>query len=257
MKERPTSRIFVRRECVARVRCAICGKVFSPRPRDPVVTFDPQQSARVVTLDPQQSARRDRGRPGGFTLVEVLVTVASLIIVLGLMASLARSVRRQASDRQTTALLLTLNELMEKYVARHRALPAVAAFVSPPAAPAAPAAGDGGLPVTTPPPDDALPDEAVLRRSARANNGDVVRALRKEAGPNVSIFGPVGPSPTEEGLLDAWGRDIVFMPRGHPAIGTALEDLPFFFSAGPDGRYRTLEDNVYSYEVLGTDRPRE
>ena len=39
------------------------------------------------------------------------------------------------------------------------------------------------------------------------------------------------------------------MPRGHPAIGTALEDKPYFFSPGPDGNYHTLEDNLYSYEI--------
>ncbi len=173
----------------------------------------------------------------GFTLVEVLVTVAALIIILGLMANLARSVRRQASDRQTKFLLTTLDRLLDKYVARNGRLPRVSPF--PPA---------GSV--------EALPDEPQLREAARANNRDVVAAVRTEAGPTVDIFGPVGGdnggAPGYDRLPDAWGRDIVFMPRGHPAIGTALEDRPFFFSAGPDGRYQTLEDNVYSYEIAPT-----
>jgi hypothetical protein len=66
-------------------------------------------------------------------------------------------------------------------------------------------------------------------------------------------------------LADAWGNPIVFMPDQHPAIGMAPmrstglsgpttrpsaggEATFFLFSAGPDGRYLTREDNVYSYE---------
>ena len=75
-------------------------------------------------------------------------------------------------------------------------------------------------------------------------------AVDEDIALTVDIFGPVaGAAPGDDRLPDAWGRDIVFMPRGHPAIGTALQDRPFFFSAGPDGRYHTLEDNLYSYEI--------
>ena len=192
-------------------------------------------------------------RRRGFTLVEVLVTVAALIIVLGLMANLARSVRRQASEAQTKYLLKTLTELLNKYVARNNQLPRISPFLP-------------GLEITATRPVDAspaerrraaldlpLPDEPRLREAARANNRDVVAALRSEAGPQSDIFGPAagenGGAPGYDRLPDAWGREIVFMPRGHPAIGTALEDKPFFFSPGPDGSYHTLEDNLYSYEI--------
>jgi hypothetical protein len=80
-------------------------------------------------------------------------------------------------------------------------------------------------------------------------------------------------------LADAWGNPIVFMADQHPAIGMAplkgydpstgagagasgagtlssssspptdgRERASFFVSAGPDGRYLTREDNLYSYE---------
>jgi type II secretory pathway pseudopilin PulG len=202
-------------------------------------------------------AGRRRGSRTGFTLVEVLVTVASLIIVLGLMANLARAVRRQASEQQTKSLLMTLGGLLDKYVARNGKLPRVAPF--PPGA-ATTATADrapgasGNRPVASGSETitDMLPDEPDLREAARANNRDVVAALRTEAGPSVDIFGPAGGelnAPGYDRLPDAWGRDIVFMPRGHAAIGPAREDHPFFFSAGPDGRYHTLEDNLYSYEI--------
>ena len=63
------------------------------------------------------------------------------------------------------------------------------------------------------------------------------------------LFGPVGGSMYDEVTLrDAWGTPIVFMPAMHPAIGMALGNRPFFVSAGPDRMFRTLEDNLYSYE---------
>lgn len=185
----------------------------------------------------------------GFTLVEVLVTVAALIIVLGLMANLARSVRRQASEEQTKYLLRTLTTLLDKYVARNAQLPRVSPFLPGLESATTPAEASQRRRAAL---DLPLPDEPRLREAARANNRDVVAALRTEAGPQVDIFGPAGGEggvPGYDRLPDAWGRDIVFMPRGHPAIGTALEDKPFFFSPGPDGSYHTLEDNLYSYEI--------
>ena len=65
----------------------------------------------------------------GFTLVEMLATVAALVIVLGLAVSLARYVRRQASDRLTKDLLAQLDVLVRRYEDRYKALPAVPAFV--------------------------------------------------------------------------------------------------------------------------------
>src|SRR5688572_24890629 len=69
-------------------------------------------------------------RRRAFSLVEMLATVAALVILLGLMVSLARYVRRQASDELTKQLLSQLDLLMRQYEARYHALPAVPAFVS-------------------------------------------------------------------------------------------------------------------------------
>jgi hypothetical protein len=98
--------------------------------------------------------------------------------------------------------------------------------------------------------EDELPDEATLLTAAEANNRDFVLALRNEAtGPQPELFGPLGGTMYDDVTLrDAWGTPLVFMPGQHPAIGMALGNKPFFFSAGPDRRFRTLEDNLYSYE---------
>ena len=53
----------------------------------------------------------------------------------------------------------------------------------------------------------------------------------------------------EVNVLDAWGSPIVYMPSQHPLIGMAAGDRSFFFSAGPDRKYLTRQDNLYSYEA--------
>jgi hypothetical protein len=185
----------------------------------------------------------------------MLATVAALVILLGLMVSLARYVRRQASDQLTEQLLSQLDSLLERYQARYRALPAIPEFVgrlseAPP--PRRSACQPGGPVPLLPPPgeDDGLPDETVLQRNAAANNRALVLALQVEARRYPSEFAEMPQSFFTDGTLpDAWGTPIVFMPALHPAVGMAMENRPFFLSAGPDRRFSSLEDNLYSYEV--------
>jgi hypothetical protein len=64
------------------------------------------------------------------------------------------------------------------------------------------------------------------------------------------IFGELPISIYDEATLrDVWGVPIVFMPGRHPQVGMAPQDAPFFVSAGPDRRFRTRDDNLYSYET--------
>jgi type II secretory pathway pseudopilin PulG len=206
--------------------------------------------------------RAAKGRPAfsrrAFTLIEMLTVVAALIIVLGLMVSLAWDVRRQSSERLTKGLLVKLDGLMSQYVARHKQLPQVTPLVEviPPTEPSA--SQPVAVTLTTRMAEVELPDEDTLLAAAELNNRDFVMALRSEAatlGPGLAagappeLFGPVGGAVYDEVTLrDAWGTPIVFMPAMHPAIGMALGNRPFFVSAGPDRMFRTLEDNLYSYE---------
>jgi type II secretory pathway pseudopilin PulG len=166
------------------------------------------------------SSPRPRRR-AGFTLIEVATTVAVLIIVLGLMVSLARQVRKQAGMTLTKDLLRRLDAAMAQYAARNGGkVPAVTPF-PPPAGPntaaspgiaAAPGipAGPGAAAQTRPadasaavtaataaavgssPSRDArdlaedtepVPDPRALLEAARANNRDFVAALKGEGGP--------------------------------------------------------------------------
>jgi len=168
-------------------------------------------------------------RTAAFTLIELLTTIAVLIIVLGLMVSLARYVRNALAVEVTKKLLHDLDDLMTQYVANH----------------------DGRTPAVTPlaPPTGDLPGEQVLQRNALANNRDVVKALRADGLLKQESFGGLPQSIFNDATLrDAWGSPIVFMPSMREGIGMAPQDKPFFFSAGPDQQYLTQENNLYSYE---------
>ena len=186
----------------------------------------------------------------GFTLIEMLTTVAILIIVLGMMVSLAREVRYRSAEVLTKELLLHLDELTQSFKQRKGRLPNVEPLLAPEVTQA---------------------DEAKVRATARLNNEALVNELKGEIvrsgllqhdrnkGPRTGTggegFGDLPISLYDGRLLaDAWGNPIVFMPNQHPIIGMAPvrsgdeEQAFFFFSPGPDGRYLTREDNLYSYE---------
>jgi type II secretory pathway pseudopilin PulG len=196
------------------------------------------QVSRIPSLNPEP-----RTLNRGYTLVEMLLTVAVLIIVLGLMVSLARYVRERSATQLTQDLLQRLDELAHTYQqANNGTLPPVPAIIAP---------------------DDLRGTEAAVRAAARINNSKFVEALY----PEIVRSGLLANSRSQGGfgdlpislyngrlLADAWGNPIVFMPTQHPAIGMA-PPIPggntqafFFFSPGPDGRYLTREDNLYSYE---------
>ena len=165
----------------------------------------------------------------------MLTIVALLIIILGLMVNIARDVRQSSATHLTLRLLANLDLSMQHYLARHNQVPHVAPIV---------------------PPDRSLPDEEPLLRAARKNNEDVIRALRSEGLLVTQMFGELPISIYDErSLRDAWGVPIVFVPHRHPQIGMAPQDAPFFFSAGPDRRFRTRDDNLYSYETTGPASP--
>jgi hypothetical protein len=162
----------------------------------------------------------------------MLTTVAVLVIVLGLMVSLARYVRNELAVEVTKDLLHRLDNALQKYMARHEnRVPQVTAFIPP----------------GTPP--NILPDEQTLQQNVIGNNRGIVQALRQDGLLDDPSFGGLPESIFNEMMArDAWGSPIAFMPAMHPGIGMALQNHPFFFSAGPDAQYLTQQDNLYSYE---------
>jgi hypothetical protein len=174
----------------------------------------------------------------GFTVVEMLTTIAGLTVILGTMVSLARHVRTASATDLTKNILRSLDEAMSRYVARNSGLPpSLPTFISE----------------TTP--HEPL-DDAALARRALANNQAVVRLLKANRVFPADAFETLPISYYDVlTVRDAWGSPIVFMPTMDPAIGMAAKGW-FFFSAGPDRRYVTKSDNLYSYELPGLDSSR-
>jgi hypothetical protein len=165
----------------------------------------------------------------------MLTTVAVLVILLGLMVSLARDVRTRSAERLTKDLLRRLDNLVEQYHVRSlKGLPVAERRM---------------YPIATPLLDTPAADELRMRANALANNHDLIKTLRGQFDLSGGVFSDLSiANYNEANVLDAWGSPIVFMPQQHPLIGMAAGDRSFFFSAGPDRQYLTRQDNLYSYE---------
>ena len=168
-------------------------------------------------------------RRGGFTLVEMLTTVAMLIIILGLMVSLARYVRRRSAEDLTRRILVNVHTAMAEYAKPPREAPPIEPFIE----------GRAG-------------GEDDLLRSALVNNRQFVQFFKSHKELSDKAFRDLPLSVYDEATIrDAWGTPIVFMPTMHRQIGMAPGQEWFFFSAGPDRQFLTRDDNQYSYEAVG------
>ena len=188
---------------------------------------------------PRQSQIGNRkSHVAGFTLVEMLTTVAVLVIVLGLMVSLARDVRTRSADRLTKDVLHRLDLLVAQY--RQRSLKNV------------PEDQRKNYPHVRPLLEKDVGEEAQIRANAMINNTEFIRTLKVQVDLSATAFSDLSiANYTEVNVLDAWGSPIAYMPHQHPLIGMAAGDRSFFMSAGPDRKFLTRQDNLYSYESAG------
>ena len=93
------------------------------------------------------------------------------------------------------------------------------------------------------------PEELVLQLNARKNNEEFVKTFKRFIGPKVFNDIPLSLyNPTANTLVDAWGTPIVFMPAGALNVGITPQSRSFFMSAGPDRKFSSVVDNLYSYE---------
>ena len=189
----------------------------------------------------------------------MVTTVAALVIVLGLMVSLARHVRNASAVELTKSVLRRIDRLMSQYEATHPP-PAIAPVVMSDAdlrrvqslmGFKLPRVREFLVNVADPPNTELY--EHVLEKAALENNRQFVAVLRSfDAGKPQSMFSRLSGAVYDGATLrDAWGMPIVYMPAMHPAIGMAPQNKRFFFSAGPGHTYLTQDDNLYSYEEAG------
>lgn len=161
-----------------------------------------------------------------FTLIDFLTTVAGLVILLGVMVSLARHVRARSADTLTQHLLVRLDR---ELASRPQLIPDLATVPSIVAS------------------SSDVPDENALQLAARQNSLAFVKIWRNATADAVLRELPLS---IYDGLTlrDAWGSPVVFVPLGKPSVGIAPQGRAFFMSAGPDRTFSTLLDNLYSYE---------
>ena len=169
-------------------------------------------------------------RRRGFTLIEMLTTVAALVILLGLMVSLARHVRNRSARVLTQRVLMALEHVMAQYEHDHHLLPAAPPLIADSAE---------------------APPEEDLQRAAIRNNQAFFSAILREPLGGVFLRELPPSSHDESGIHDAWGTPVVFMRPGALNVGMSPQNRYFFFSAGADKKFETLEDNLYSYEAAG------
>lgn len=151
----------------------------------------------------------------GFTVLELVTTLAFLVVVMGLMVSLARYVRTNAAEQVTRRTLGELQARLDQYYQRFGVYPK-----------------GQELPEQV--------DEKSVDVWAQQTEPMWVTALGKGLGEASEVV------PTR----DAWGKTIGYLMHHHPFIGMAPQNRPFFFSAGPDAQYLTRQDNFYSYEQM-------
>src|SRR3954469_11993073 len=100
-----------------------------------------------------------------FTLIEMLTTVAVLVIIFGLMVSLARDVRRRSATGLTAQLLAKLDVLTGEYLRQYHSPPPPPPPVHPPPPPSPSQLGTRNQELGTSP----QPDEQTLRANATLN----------------------------------------------------------------------------------------
>lgn len=163
-----------------------------------------------------------------FTVIEMLTAVAGLVILSGLMVSLARHVRATSANELTRRILHDLAIAMDQYLASNGgSAPIVSSLLKD---------------------DSRVIDEADLRSAAQRNSTETLRVLRRQKLSKQFLTGLPEWMFDQATLRDAWGTPIVYVRSMHPLLGMAPSDEPFFFSAGPDRRFLTRDDNLYSYE---------
>lgn len=198
-------------------------------------------------------------RRTGLTLIELLVVIA----IIGVLAALSvwgiASFMKSGASRDTRALLENCRSMLEdlRIASNLQGLPTAAI-----AAPGSVADGSA----------DRTGHFAVTDSAKAFDRMKALPASRKawESMPADRLLGGSGVPDHMRGRvpLDGWGNPIIYVPAegllnvrvnavnmrirssgpisGNPAL--TQSDRPFFASAGPDGRFDTGDDNLYSFE---------
>jgi hypothetical protein len=170
-------------------------------------------------------------RRRGVNILEMLTAMAGLVIVLGLMASLANYVRARSADTLTRQLLGRLQAILAEYHGpEYDSLQAALRSVPP-------LIGS----------EQDARNEATLRGRAQRNSTEFVRIFRQKTRP--AVFQGLPAALYDQAMLrDAWGTPVAYFHPGAANIDIAPQQRAFFLSAGPDRKFTTTRDNLYGYD---------
>lgn len=201
-------------------------------------------------------------RRGGFTLIEMLVVIGIILLLMTIGVAGYRSMQGSANERSTKANLTGADALLKQLTA----VGALTQLEGPNDYQPTPAyaIGDKVNAVPTIDKNAAL----VLCRKATVimqRRPDIKKAI-ETLPPAMLYTAPTGgPTTDAPAFLDGWGNVIIFVPSGGlenvtletgatvtvTSSGTpnSPQNRPFWVSPGPDGKYETNQDNIYSFQA--------
>ncbi len=197
---------------------------------------------------------RSRPRRPGFSLIEMLIVMALVVVLAGLTVVVGRSVIGKAKVDQCRQVLQAPDATLTEYQAEKGAVPPFVrrAYKAPD--------GIGSYGLSTRREVAVYLDQVKGYAGIDKQLGTIDSAFlvkREQIYTDLAGYpyaGVVADDPRPS-VRDPWGMEILYI---HPhednedafrAFGKPLNERPYFMSAGPDGEYETLEDNLYSYEV--------
>lgn len=201
------------------------------------------------------ASARCSSAPRAFSLMEMLIVIALVIVLAGITVVVGRSVTSKAKVDQCRQILQALDATLTEFQAERGAIPPfqVRAYVAP--------SGVGSEAARS------RREVAVYIQQVKGYSGIDKQLGTIDASFLVErdqIYTDLAGYPYAGRVLDddrasvrdPWGMEILYI---HPnednevafkLFGEPVNDRPYFMSAGPDGEYETLEDNIYSYEVI-------
>lgn len=150
-------------------------------------------------------------KASAFATLELATASAALVILLGLAVSLARFVRAENGFATFRGQLAGLSERLHAK----------------------------GIPDNVP----LFAERLTAADEARHND-----RVRDSAFRNMIAWTTAAGIPSAD-ASDVWGLPVVLIDDVRPELGMAPHGRAFLMSPGPDGRYFTLIDNVYDYDI--------
>lgn len=201
---------------------------------------------------------RAGSRPA-FSLIEMMIVIGLVVLLAVITVVVGRSVVGKAKVDQCRQVLQTLDATLTEYQAERGGIPPfqVRAYMPPSGIGASEARVRREIAVYL---EQVQGFTGIDKQLATIDSSFLVK--RQQIYTDLAGYPYAGRVSSDDraSVRDPWGMEILYIhpteenEKAFEAFGKPLNERPYFMSAGPDGEYETLDDNIYSYEV---DKPRE